>query len=220
MSNQSQTSPLIQENLAHEEEEQKEEEDQNLQEPSQEPPRGGGGGDERKVATLPPSAQKTSIARNSPVLKPHAAMSSAPRKLKKLLTPSLPTWVFSVQMITKKEPLLLMKKNSFPKGSLIWSPRVLWLQRTLILSVILWECQLNVYSRTRSANDGVSQEEEKKIEEKVGGEWWWWESKRWLCFNLKIIKDIIHFRVGDRSWNTAISQYFLPFFINNKMVFK
>ncbi|KAE8125676.1 hypothetical protein FH972_020455 [Carpinus fangiana] len=62
MSEQSQTSSF-QENLAL-----GEEEDKKLQEPSQEPPRGGGG-DERKVATLPPSAQKTCIARNGPVWK-------------------------------------------------------------------------------------------------------------------------------------------------------
>jgi hypothetical protein len=48
-----------------------EEEDEKLQEPSQEPPRGGR--DERKVATLPPSAQKTCIARNGPVWKAYVA---------------------------------------------------------------------------------------------------------------------------------------------------
>ncbi|KAE8125675.1 hypothetical protein FH972_020454 [Carpinus fangiana] len=56
-----------------------EEEDKNLQEPSQEPT---GGGDERKVPFLPPSAQKTSIARKGPILKPCAgnAMGSDPMK--------------------------------------------------------------------------------------------------------------------------------------------
>jgi hypothetical protein len=65
MSEQNQTSPF-QENLAL-----GEEEDKKLQEPSQEPPRGGG--DERKVATLPPSAQKTSIARNGSIWKAYIA---------------------------------------------------------------------------------------------------------------------------------------------------
>jgi hypothetical protein len=78
MSNQRQTSPLP-ENSA-EEEDQQEDEDKKLQEPSQEPT--GGGGDERKVVTLPLFPQKTSIAREGPILKPCAAnaMGSDPIK--------------------------------------------------------------------------------------------------------------------------------------------
>ena len=77
MSNQRQTSPLP-ENSAEEEEEeedQQEEEDKKLQEPTT-------GGDERKVATLPLFPQKTSIAREGPILKPCAAnaMGSDPIK--------------------------------------------------------------------------------------------------------------------------------------------
>jgi hypothetical protein len=84
MSNQSQKSPLP-ENSAEEEKEegqQEEEEDKKLQEPSQEAT--GGGGDERKVATLPPSAQKTSVARKGPVLKRCAANATNSCPLKKV----------------------------------------------------------------------------------------------------------------------------------------
>ena len=83
MSNQSQKSPLP-ENSAEEEEEgqQEQEEDKKLQEPSQEAT--GGGGDERKVVTLPPSAQKTSVARKGPVLKRCAADATNSCPLKKV----------------------------------------------------------------------------------------------------------------------------------------
>ncbi|KAE8125672.1 hypothetical protein FH972_020451 [Carpinus fangiana] len=95
MSNQSKKSPLP-ENSTEEEEEgqqeeeeeeegqqEEEEEDKKLQEPSQEATTGGGG-DERKVATLPPSAQKTSVARNGPVLKRCAANATNSCPLKKV----------------------------------------------------------------------------------------------------------------------------------------
>lgn len=166
MSNQSQKSPL-QENLAQEEEQQQQE-DQNLQEPSQEPP--GGGGDERNVATLLPSAQKTSIARNGPVLKPHAATSLAPQKevadgtiLASLgllsyddheegdTSPDEEEFIFKT--VSNLKPKSLTAKN-------FASPRL--------------PLPLGTPAKRRlfenSANDGASQGKEKKIKDKVHGE--------------------------------------------------
>jgi len=168
MSNQSQTSP-IRENLAHEEEE-----DQNLQEPSQEPPRGGGGGggDERKVATLPPSAQKTSIARNIHSLKPHAAMSSAPQKevahavLASLGLLSSDDHEEGATSPDEEEFISKRVSNLKPRSTLTAKNFEYSLRNPLGMPAkLLFE---------NSANDGVSDQEEEekkiKVKDKVGGE--------------------------------------------------
>jgi hypothetical protein len=167
MSNQSQTSP-IRENLAHEEEE-----DQNLQEPSQEPPRGGGGGgDERKVATLSPSAQKTSIARNIHSLKPHAAMSSAPQKevahavLASLGLLSSDDHEEGATSPDEEEFISKRVSNLKPKSTLTAKNFEYSLRNPLGMPAKrLFE---------NSANDGVSDQEEEekkiKVKDKVGGE--------------------------------------------------
>jgi hypothetical protein len=154
MSNQRQTSPLP-ENSA-EEEDQQEDEDKKLQEPSQEPT--GGGGDERKVVTLPLFPQKTSIAREGPILKPCAAnaMGSDPIKDMIYSTPAsfkagnIPRMPLELKLTDFKAKSLQASKN-------LDSPRL----------------PLRTPDKRpfqNSAKDGFSQGKEKNIKYKVHGE--------------------------------------------------
>ncbi|KAE8125674.1 hypothetical protein FH972_020453 [Carpinus fangiana] len=180
MSNQSQKSPLpknLAEEEAEKEEDQQEEEDKKLQEPYEEPT--GGGGDERKVANLPPCAQKTSIARKGPALKPCAANAKGSDTMREMITSAIYGTLASmgIHVPDSDEDISPEEEESISIkiGRAIYGEGNLEAKRLASKNVLASLPLPNWGTPAKrplenSSKDGVSQGKEKMIKDKVHGE--------------------------------------------------
>jgi hypothetical protein len=178
MSNQSPKSPLPKNSAEEEEEEdQQEEEDKKLQEPYEEPT--GGGGDERKVATLPPSAQKTSDARKGPVLKPCAANGKGSDPMREMITRAIcgtlacmgirvPDADEDISSEEEESISIKISRAIYGEGNLE-AKRLASKNVSASLPLPNWGTPAK-RPLENSAKDGVSQGEEKMIKDKAHGE--------------------------------------------------